>query len=523
MEQRKLNRRDFLQMATLAAAGTLVSQCAPAATPEVIEKQVTVEVEKIVKETVVVEKAVTPETVTVEWWPGWPYPAMVAIAKLFQDQHPGVNIKAVTTYPDMAGTLAAIASGTPPDIISDVPYLELIVRGVCLPLDDYIAGSSVVSLTDGDIRKEHWEVFAWEGKHYGVPAVDTAGREGMGYNLDLIEKAGLTLENPPQTWDEVFEWHKKITTYDAAGNLDVLGMNPFAERLEATSYGDPWVLPQIWGFHYYNADEQKYEIDRPETVDFLNMIKKFFDDVGAEKMNGLTQALSGIERDAFGVGKAAMRITYPSAAGSMWRVLQVQTSLLNQVEVVAHSFPTGRVNRRYTIMLAFPGKNLPMLLTDIPIGERNYLASSNIVVQGYTDAPDNQFQVRHIGNNIGRRTGSNSRQGAGHVRIGRNRFDINTRMLVLEELGDGDHSRVGPARPPLNGHRLLRHRLLYDHGLLDDFLDLDRDLFFNHLRCRRRGALRCQRTRRSQGGHLQNITTIEFPLLHCCSSLKKNY
>ncbi|MBI1877880.1 MAG: extracellular solute-binding protein, partial [Chloroflexi bacterium] len=314
---------------------TLAAQCAPAATPEVIEKQVTVEVEKIVKETVVVEKAVTPETVTVEWWPGWPNPAMVAIAKLFQDQHPGVNIKAVTTYPDMAGTLAAIASGTPPDIIADVPYLELIVRGVCVPLDDYIAASQVVSLTDGDIRKEHWEVFAWEGKHYGVPAVDTAGREGMGYNLDLIEKAGLDPEKLPQTWDEVFDWHKKITTYDAAGNLEILGMNPMAERLDAASYGDPWVLPQIWGFHYYNADEKKYEIDRPETIEFLNVIKKFSDDVGVEKMDGMTKALNSIARDAFGAGKAAMRVTYPSAAGAVWQVNPTATYKFTWVPVPA--------------------------------------------------------------------------------------------------------------------------------------------------------------------------------------------
>jgi multiple sugar transport system substrate-binding protein len=260
------------------------------------------------------------EKATLDWWPGWPGPYMEQIGKLFEQQHPNVSLKIYTQYPDMAAVMAAIASGTPPDLVADVPYLELIVRDVCLPLDDMIAASSVVSLDDGDIRKDHWEVFAWEGQHYGVPAVDTAGRQGMGYNLNVIQDAGLDPANLPRSWDEVFDWHQKITTYDQAGNLQILGMNPMAERTDATSYGDPWMWPEMWGFHYYNADEKRFEVDREETVDFLNTIKKFFDDVGVEKMEGMTRATEGIERGAFGIGKAAMRITYPSGPAAVWQV-----------------------------------------------------------------------------------------------------------------------------------------------------------------------------------------------------------
>lgn len=324
MEQKKLNRRDFLRMAALATAGTLAAQCAPIV-PQVVE----------VEKEVVVEKEVTPEVTTLEWWPGWPGPYMVAIAKLFEDQNPGIKVKAVSIYPDMAGVLAAIAAGTPPDMIADVPYLELIVRDVILPLDDMIATSQVVSIDDGDIRKEHWEVFSWEGQYYGVPAVDTAGRQGMGFNLTVIENAGLDPENLPQTWEDVFEWHKTITTYDDAGNLDILGMNPMAERTDATSYGDPWMWPQMWGFHYFNPDEKRFEIDRPETIEFLNVIKEFADDVGVEKMDAISQALQGIARDAFGIGRSAMRITYPSGPAAVWQVNPTQKYKFTWVPVPA--------------------------------------------------------------------------------------------------------------------------------------------------------------------------------------------
>ena len=38
MKQKKLNRRDFLRLSTLAAAGTALAGCAGTPTPEVVEK-----------------------------------------------------------------------------------------------------------------------------------------------------------------------------------------------------------------------------------------------------------------------------------------------------------------------------------------------------------------------------------------------------------------------------------------------------------------------------------------------------
>jgi multiple sugar transport system substrate-binding protein len=306
----KWSRRDFLRILGIASGGVLATSCMAAA-PETGGTTA--------GEAPAGGQVPAGDKVVVDWWPGWPGPYMEEIGKLFEEQHPEVSLKIYTQYPDMAAVLAAIAGGTPPDLVADVPYLELIVRGVCLPLDDMISASSVVAIDDGDIRKDHWEVFAWEGQHYGVPAVDTGGRQGMGYNLRLIEEAGLDPENLPRSWNEVFAWHQEITTYDDAGNLQILGMNPMAERTDATSYGDPWMWPEMWGFHYFNVDEKVFEVDREETVDFLNTIKQFFDDVGAEKMEGMTTALESLPRGPFSNGTSAMRITYPSGPAGVWQ------------------------------------------------------------------------------------------------------------------------------------------------------------------------------------------------------------
>ena len=338
-------------VATGVGAAALLGACGATPTPQVIEKEVTKIVEgtpQVVKETVIVEKQSTVEVVkevtvqvqasapavtTIEWWPGWPEAAMVAIAKRFEEKNPDIKVNVVSNYPEMQAVLAAVAAGKPPDILADVPYMELIARGVILPLAERINTSTEVSLTDGDIRKELWEVFAWQGKHYGIPSVDTAGREGMGFNLNVIGEAGLDANNLPTTWEDVFEWHQKITKYDSAGNLSIIGMAVMAERTPACSYGDPWMWPHMWGFKY--IENNKYSIDRPETVEFLNVIKQFADSVGVEKLDGLSQAMQGISRGAFGIGKQGMQITYPSGPAGVWQSNPTQKYKFTYVPVPA--------------------------------------------------------------------------------------------------------------------------------------------------------------------------------------------
>ena len=314
MEEKILGRRQFLKIgATVAAAGVLAA-CTPAA-PQIVKE--TVQVEKVVKETVIVKEAAA-QPVEIEWWPGWPGNYMLAIAKTFEDANPDIKLKVVSNYPEKQAVLAAVAADTTPALIADIPYMELIVRDVFLAIDDYLATIPDVGPTGGDIRDELWNVFQWEGKFYGVPSVDTAGRQGMGINTRMAEEAGLDWNNPPRSWDDAFAWHQKMTTYDAAGNLLTLGFDPMAERTNATSDGDPFMWPHMWGYKY--IDNNVFDMDRAETVEYLEVIRKFAQDVGVEKISGLNTAFSGTSRGPFGQGKVGMRITYPSGPKGVYTV-----------------------------------------------------------------------------------------------------------------------------------------------------------------------------------------------------------
>jgi len=327
MEKKRLSRREFLGLAAGAASGAVLAGCA-APTPEVIKETVVetvvVEVagEEVVKE-VEVQVTVPPEEViTLEWWAGWPGPVFLAIAKAFEDEHPNIKLNPGLFYYTADKLLAAVAGGNPPDLAEDLAYMELIARGACMPLDDMIETSDEVEI-GGDIPEFLWEVHSWEGKHYGIPSIATSIEEGMSFNLDLVEQAGLDPENLPDTWEGVLDWHKKITTYDDAGNLDILGCAPMAERTNWCSEGIIWIFPALWGFHYITED-LKYDIDREETVEFLSLIKAFYDEVGAEKMEAVSAGFQGIERGAFGVGKQAMQVSYMSAAAAVWQVNPAQ-------------------------------------------------------------------------------------------------------------------------------------------------------------------------------------------------------
>jgi len=340
MAKNVLSRRSFLGLAAGAVSGAVLAGCATP-TPEVIRETIieTVVVEtegeeKIVEVEVEVTSVPDPSQEQIEllWWCGWPGPYMQAIAKSFEDQRPNIRLELGLFYIEGRQLLAAIAGGNAPDLVEDIPYLETIARDVILPIDDLVAGSDRISFDDGDIAKASFEAFFWQGQHYGVPSCDIAGREGMGFNLDVIDAAGLDVDNLPTTWEEVFDWHQQITTYDSAGNLDVLGMDPMAERTDACSFGDPWMWPHMWGFEYI-SDDLVYDIDRPETVEFLNVIKMFSDDVGVEKLDGMSTAYAGVSRGAFGVGRVAMRITYPSGPGDIWNVNPSDTYKFTYVPV----------------------------------------------------------------------------------------------------------------------------------------------------------------------------------------------
>jgi len=277
-----LTRRDFLRLSAVAATGVVLGACRPAVTPA--PKPVEKPAEKPVEE----KKPAPPtEKVTIHWWTGWSAEPLGEVAAKFSELNPNITVNWLGGV-DQEKFLTALAGGEPPDAASLGAYPELFSKGVAMDLTDWINASK--AFDPKDIFEASWKGATYKGKIYAFPGIEGFTRYGLCFNVDLVKEAGLDVANPPQTWDEAFEWHKALTKFDAAGNVSQVGLDPLDAMGGSIGFGDPWMWPKSWDFDYYDDENLKYNIDNPNSVEFFGVIKKFYDLVDAKKMAAFRQS-----------------------------------------------------------------------------------------------------------------------------------------------------------------------------------------------------------------------------------------
>ena len=242
----------------------------------------------------------------IEFWFQWGgmtgINAIRTVANRFNEKTTAFQINSlqVAQLPDKM--LTAIAGGTPPDVAVNGPYAEFWARGAALSLDDRINASAVIKR--GDFFEANWRLAGWKGKTYGVPVIECFLRWGLSWNEELVEKAGLNREKPPQTFDELYEWHTKITTFDQAKNVKVLGFDPMDAMAAGAGGANPFFYGAAWGFKHFDEEKLQFNFDNPDFVDVLTTIKRFYDFVGAEKVDGF--------RKSYGTWTQSPTASFPS-------------------------------------------------------------------------------------------------------------------------------------------------------------------------------------------------------------------
>jgi ABC-type glycerol-3-phosphate transport system substrate-binding protein len=156
---------------------------------------------------------------------------------------------------------------------------------------------------------------------------------GFVYNVDLVKNAGLDPDTPPLTWDELYAWHEKITKLDSAGNIEILGFDPLdamGGRIPTSDASFFWA--DSFGFDQWNQAEMKFNYDNEKMVASLATIKKFYDLVGIEKIQGY--------RSSYGTWTQSPTASFPAG---------VQAAVINGYWTpgeLAHAAPDK--NFRYT-------------------------------------------------------------------------------------------------------------------------------------------------------------------------------
>jgi len=279
MAEKKLSRRDFLRLSTLAAAGATLAACAPqTATPAAVPAA------EELPETVVVPAA--EEGVTIQYWVFWSaYGGVVDDFKpaLLEYIKPhDIDIKWGVSADEVFMT--AVAAGTPPDIGTGHRYIAYMSKDRVIPIDDLVAASTV-------IKKEYypepnWTACFWKGRMYGIPANECFLRRGLNYNIKMIEDAGLDPDNVPTTWEGLFEWHKKLTKFDAAGNVMQIGLDPYdAEGCVWSS--DGYLQAESFGAKWFDENTREITLDTDEMAESFDVMGEFIKVIGPDNLAGV--------------------------------------------------------------------------------------------------------------------------------------------------------------------------------------------------------------------------------------------
>lgn len=175
-------------------------------------------------------------------------------------------------------------------------------------------------------------------------------------NQRLWDEAGLTEEDIPKTWDDLLAVAKKLTKYDAAGNIDVAGM--------AFNDGIVYLWSDLMyqsGRYHFTADGKGCQVDTPESRKVLEFIQSFYDE-NANSRDFL------IGTEAFGTERSALfwawtwvsgwlRANYPDLAYFSFPLPTPTGELLpavgRQNYDVSHVVATGKPAERQAVAWDF--------------------------------------------------------------------------------------------------------------------------------------------------------------------------
>lgn len=263
------SRRGFLRLAAAGAAGALLAACKP---------QV-VEVEKVVKETVVVEKVVEKEKpaapgakdvrILLSSWAVGEIP-FDAAAREFNEANPGVRVQIQTDFEGWdTKVIAQINDGTLQWSAAGIltPFLDMqkwVKTNMIQPMDDYIAASKQAGVNEilTDMIPSLKEDSSYEGKFYSMPY----SFENITFNwrVDYFNAVGVT--EAPATWDE---WHQAALELKTWGKDQQIYPTSFAGAL----WTDIGALICSAMDNPYTADGM-INWEAPEMIEALAFFKK---------------------------------------------------------------------------------------------------------------------------------------------------------------------------------------------------------------------------------------------------------
>ncbi len=224
------------------------------------------------------------------------------VAPVFKTRH-NADVTVITaTWDNRVDRLVVLtAGGTPPDIVSTgfySPYEEGSI-GLLEPLDRYLARWPYTSR----YPRQLWEALSWQGQVMVMP--QNVAPRAIAYNKELYGQSGLDPNKPPQSWDELTQYARRLTRIEG-DRVTVRGFNVTTTAAGAAQQLF-WFMRQA-GLTEIDTSTFTARLTDPKTVSALETLQELYD-VGQMAM----PILSG----GFNQGRIAMQYSNPQQMPAM--------------------------------------------------------------------------------------------------------------------------------------------------------------------------------------------------------------
>lgn len=230
--------------------------------------------------------------ITITFWHSFvasTIPSLEELIKRFEVEHPEITIKAqyVPTGDALVQKLiTAIQSQTAPDISwIHADFLDKLVEARAIyRMEEFIKGAK--GLTDdeiNDIFQPLLQSASWRDTLYALPMEATS--LALLYNKELFRQAGLNPNHPPQNWEELREFAKKLTVdKDGDGKFDQHGF--LVPVFPASGDLNIWMIlqwtPFLWqaGGYEINPEQTEVLFNSEAGVQALTLWKNMYEELG---------------------------------------------------------------------------------------------------------------------------------------------------------------------------------------------------------------------------------------------------
>lgn len=230
--------------------------------------------------------------ITITFWHSFvasTIPSLEELIKRFEEEHPDIKIKAqyVPTGDALVQKLiTAIQSQTAPDISwIHADFLDKLVEARAIyRMEEFIKGSNGLTAEEiNDIFPPLLQAASWRDTLYALPMEATS--LALLYNKELFRQAGLNPNHPPQNWEELREFAKKLTVdKDGNGKFDQHGF--LVPVFPASGDLNIWMIlqwtPFLWqaGGYEINPEQTEVLFNSEAGVQALTLWKNMYEELG---------------------------------------------------------------------------------------------------------------------------------------------------------------------------------------------------------------------------------------------------